>query len=215
MTSTPPAAGVGTSTEQLRQAVWILKRGGLVVYPTESSYALGASALDESAIQKVYEAKGRGFYKPIPVIVADLRMWNKYAHLGREAKLLASAFMPGPLTVALKKRKLIPDILNPTSLAARIPGHPVALKLVKSAGFPITSTSANMSGQRPAFSVQHLKEPLASFVDLFLDVGQLPKGKPSTIVDLTDAIKPQIVREGPISREQVFAALNAGRRAKT
>jgi len=213
LTSTPPAARIRMNTEQLQKAAWILKRGGLVVYPTESSYALGASALDESAIQKVYDAKGRGFRKPIPVIVADLHMWSKYAHLGREAKLLISAFMPGPLTVVLKKRKLIPDILTPTSLAARIPGHPVARKLVKDVGFPITSTSANLSGQPPAFSVQHLKEPLRSSVDLLLDVGRLPRGRPSTIVDLTNPIEPQIVREGPISKSQVFAVLNAGRRA--
>ena len=123
------------------RAAAALKIGRLVVYPTESSYALGGNATDENAVRRIYQAKDRKAGKPIPVIIADMHMWKKYVYMNKKAEILAKKFMPGPVTIALKKRKLIPDALNRTSLAARIPGHHIARELVKAAGFPITSTS--------------------------------------------------------------------------
>ena len=195
-----------TST-QLRRAVDVLRSGGLVIYPTESSYALGANATSESAIRRVYQAKGRDFKNPIPVIVADIRMWSRYAYLNRKAKRLIRDFMPGPLTIALKKRSSIPHLLNPYAIAARIPRQNCARKLVKAAGFPITSTSANISGQPAANSVRMLPKSLRSYVDVFLDVGTLPRRKPSTIVDMVDLNNPIITREGAIPGELVLQKL--------
>lgn len=194
----------------VKNAVEVLTSGGLVVYPTESSYALGANATDEKAILRLYEAKGRDPSNPIPVIVADLKMWRKYAFINRQALILVAAFMPGPLTIALRKKRLIPDILNPHAIAARIPSHPVAQRLVRIAGFPITSTSANISGEPPARSIQGLSERLMRSIDLILDTGNLAERKPSTIVDLTDVKTPKIVREGPISGKQVLTLLARG-----
>ncbi len=153
------------------------------------------------------EAKGRDYRSPIPVIVSDIRMWNRYAYLNRKATRLIHDFMPGPLTIALKRRKSIPSILNPDALAARIPGLSLARKLVKTAGFPITSTSANISGEPPANSIQMLPESLRSHIDVVLDVGPLPRRKPSTIIDLVDLSKPTIAREGEISGELVLAKI--------
>ena len=199
--------GTRITSAQLRRAVDALRSGGLVVYPTESSYALGANATNESAIRKVYQAKGRDFKNPIPVIVADIRMWKRYAYLNREATRLIRDFMPGPLTIALRKKSSIPDLLNPRAIAARIPLQNCARKLVKAAGFPITSTSANISGQPAANSVRMLPKSLRSYVDVFLDAGALPRRKPSTIVDMVDLNNPIITREGAIPGELVLKKL--------
>jgi len=190
----------------IEEAVRVLDAEGVVMYPTESSYALGVNALKPSAIQKVFEIKARSGGKAIPVIVANLRMWKRYAHLNRDAEKLVKRFMPGPLTLVLRKKTSIPDALSPSTIAARIPGHPVALALVKRAGYPITSTSANMSGQPPAYSVRAIPRSLSSAIDLILDAGALTRRKYSTIMDLTKS-KPIVTREGAIPTSLILKVL--------
>ncbi len=192
---------------QFKKAIEILRNGGLVIYPTESSYAIGANAVDERAVRRVFQVKGRDLRNPIPVIMADITMWNKYAYLNEKAMLLIRDFMPGPLTIALRKKKTVPRILNPYAIAARIPGNSIALRLVKSAGFPITSTSANISGNEPVYSIRMLPETLKLFLEVIVDVGPLPRNRPSTIVDLVDLNKPTIAREGAIPGELVLRRL--------
>jgi L-threonylcarbamoyladenylate synthase len=139
--------------------------------------------------------------------MADLEMWKEYAYVTKEAEVLVATFMPGPLTIVLRKKKTVPDLLNPLALAARIPGHSVALGLVKKTGFPITSTSANISGQPATYSVEDLDASVRSAADVVLDAGPLPIARPSTIIDLTEVNKPRIVRKGPISEEDILAVL--------
>jgi len=184
------------------------------MYPTESSYALGVNALKEAAIRKIFEAKERSAGKPIPVIVSDLQMWKKYAYFNESAEILVRKFMPGPLTLALKKKSSVPDVLNPLAIAARIPGHEVALALVREAKYPITSTSANISGAPPAYSPKRVPKLLRSAIDLILDAGILRRRKPSTIVDFTMGDQPTVTREGAIPTSAILEALAQGRKEK-
>ncbi len=192
----------------------VLDAKGIVMYPTESSYALGVNALDTTAVKQLFRAKNRPSDKRIPVIVADLKMWRKCAYFNKRAGILAEKFMPGPLTLALKKKNLVPDILTPSTIAARIPGHPVALALVRETGYPITSTSANMSGELPAYNLQSVPRTLRSRIDLILDAGTLKRRKYSTIVDLTKRGKSTVAREGAIPTLAIARTLAVGRTKK-
>jgi len=189
------------------EAADLIKKGGLVIYPTETCYGLGANALDEGAVKRVFDVKKRPLGKPIPIIVSDLEMWEKCAYINEPAKKLIEKFLPGPLTIALKKRDVIPDTVSVRSIAARIPSHPVALLLVKEAGVPITATSANISDRPPLYSAQKAFATFKKDVNLILDAGRLPRRRPSTVVDLTTGASPQIGREGPISAESVLKEL--------
>jgi len=193
------------------EAASVIKRGGLVIYPTETCYGLGANALDEGAVKRVFVVKKRPLGNPVPIIVADLEMWEECAHVNEQAKRLIERFLPGPLTIALKKRDVIPDIVNVKAIAARIPSHPVALLLVKGAGVPVTATSANISGRPPLYSAQKAFATFKRDVNLILDAGRLPRRRPSTVVDFTVGAFPQITREGPISAESILKELKMGK----
>ena len=198
----------------IRRAVKVLDADGMVMYPTESSYALGVNALSRIALRRLFEAKARPLDKPVPVIVSDVKMWKKYAYFTRSAEALIMEFMPGPLTLALKKRSSVPDILNPNAIAARIPGHQVALALVSEANYPITSTSANISGNAPAYSVRNVPAALKKMIDLVLDVGKLTKREPSTIVDFTVRPRIRVTREGAIPASVILSVLTRRRGEK-
>ncbi len=194
--------------EVIIEAAGIIKGGGLVIYPTETCYGLGANALDEAAVKKVFMVKKRPFGKPISIIVSDLGMWEKCAYVNEPAKRLIEKFLPGPLTIALKKRDVIPDIVSVKSIAARIPSHPVALLLVKETSVPITATSANISGRPPLYSARKAFATFKKDVNVILDAGRLPRRRPSTVVDLTMGASPQITyRGGSISAESVLKEL--------
>lgn len=184
------------------------------MYPTESSYALGANALEEAAIKKIFRAKQRSLGKSVPVIVSDIRMWKRYTHFNKSAETLVRKFMPGPLTLALRKKPCVPDLLNPSAIAARIPGHPVALALVRAAKYPITSTSANISGAPPVYSPKRVPRALRSAIDLVLNAGTLRRRNPSTIVDFTKGDRPIITRVGAIPASAIFETLAQGRKKK-
>lgn len=184
------------------------------MYPTESSYALGVNALEEAAIKKIFRAKQRSPGKSIPVIVSDVRMWKRYAYFNKSAEILVRKLMPGPLTLALIKKPCVPDLLNPFAIAARIPGHPVAVALVGAARYPITSTSANVSGGPPVYSPKRVPRVLRSAIDLVLDAGTLRRRKPSTIVDFTMGDRPTVTRVGAIPASAVLEALAQGRKEK-
>jgi len=184
------------------------------MYPTESSYALGVNALEETAIKKIFKAKQRSLGKYVPVIVSDVRMWKRYAYFNKSAETLIREFMPGPLTLAMTKKHCVPDLLNPFAIAARIPGHPVALALARAAEYPITSTSVNISGAPPVYSPKRVPRALRSAIDLILDAGRLRRRNPSTIVDFTKGDRPIITRVGAIPASAVFEALAQGRKEK-
>ena len=189
----------------VEEAVERLRSGGLVVYPTETCYGLGAAVDDLRAVERVYRVKRRPFDRPLTVIVADIEMWSRYAYITPEASKLIRRFLPGPLTIILWKKPTVPDLVNPDRIGARISSHPVAQALVERLGKPITATSANLHGGPNPYKVEEVCEG----VDLVLDYGELPRRPPSTIVDLT--VKPPAVYraypDGPFTSEEVLKTL--------
>ncbi|MDP2720397.1 MAG: L-threonylcarbamoyladenylate synthase [bacterium] len=190
-------------------ATRILEKGGLVICPTDTAYLLAADATNPSAIKKIFDIKGRSRGKPIHIVVADIEMAKKYAFLNQRSLALADKFLPGPLTIVLKKRDgLLPEILTggkPT-VGIRIPALAVNKLLARELGRPYTATSANRSGRKAPYSVEEvlveLDDKKIELVDLILDAGRLKRVSPSTIVDFTKK-KPLILREGPVSVQQI------------
>jgi len=193
--------------ETIKAAATVIKGGGLVVYPTETCYGLGADATNPQAVKKIFRVKKRPFGKPISIIVADLEMMKKYGEITEEIDFLVHRFMPGPLTIITHKKRTVPRILNPNEIAFRIPGHPVALNLVKSAETPITATSANISGTDPIYKINDIVKVFSGKVEMILDCDDLERKKPSTIIDLKDAKNPKVLREGPIPSEKILREL--------
>lgn len=185
----------------IEEALNALKTGGLVIYPTDTLYGLGCNALDASAIERVFAVKKRPATNPLPIAVDSIEMMRRYAELTDTAEKLAAAFLPGPLTLVLK-RKGLPDALTGglPEVGIRIPGGDTALKLIELLGAPITATSANISGSDPPVTAEDAASQVGD-AEIVLDGGRLEKGVPSTVIDLTG--KPKILREGPIKREDL------------
>ena len=199
----------GIDQEIITEAGSILKDGGLVAFPTETVYGLGGNALDEQAAEKIYAAKGRPSDNPLIVHIAEFEALNKIAaEIPEEAKMLADAFWPGPLTMIFQKTDLVPmgttGGLN--TVAVRMPDHPVALALIRAAGGYIAAPSANTSGRPSPTCAAHVQEDLDGRIDMILDGGPVGIGLESTIVDLTEEI-PTILRPGFISLDMVQAVL--------
>jgi len=182
-------------------------KGGVALYPTDTLYALGSSIFDENAVRKVFEIKKRPFTEPLPVAVDSEAKLEEIVFLNDDAKRLIDAFLPGPLTIVLKKKD-VPDVVTagkPT-VAVRIPGNDKALKLLSETG-PLTVTSANIHGKPVLGGVEEIRRQLG--VDLpAIDDGWL-SGDPSTIVDLT-ADKPMVLREGIISKGRIMDVIDDG-----
>jgi L-threonylcarbamoyladenylate synthase len=193
---------------KMKDVLESLKNGELIVYPTETLYGLGANALDEAAVKKVYMVKRRPFDMPISVAVSDLEMLDGIAVLDDRARTLVRRLMPGPLTLLLTKKPIVPDILTSATMevGVRIPDHPFALKLIRMFG-PITSTSANVHSRPDPMSASEVMTELRDLVRFYLDCGKPMLGKPSTIVQLTDQGF-EIIRSGAIPKERIEAALN-------
>lgn len=186
-------------------AAKIITSGGLIIYPTDTAYGLGANALDPRAVNKVYEVKGRDFSKPTHVVVKDWKMVQALTFPNSYAQILYKKFLPGPLTVILPKREIVPDILtaNLPTVGVRLPDSLATKMLSRSIAFPYTTPSANKSGGNTPYSIDEvIKELDVSRVDLILDAGELPKIFPSTIIDLTTNT-PKIIRQGPITKSQI------------
>lgn len=185
----------------LKEAADCLREGKTVAFPSETFYALGVSAYHEQAIQKVFAIKGRTFDKPLPLIICGESMLEEVAaHIHACARMLIDTFWPGPLTLILKASDKIPPPLtaHTGTVAVRDSSHPLARMLVKAARMPITSTSANVSGDASCSSAGEVAQQLGGSIDLIIDGGATPGGLPSTIVDITSS-PPCIVREGAVS----------------
>lgn len=194
---------------KIEKATKVLQSGGLLIYPTDTAYGLGANALDEGAIGKVYEVKGRDFSKPTHVVVRDWKMIEELTETNELAKKLYDKFLPGPLTIILPKHPNVPNLLtaNLPTLGVRIPDNLITQSLSRLLTFPYTTPSANKSGGKTPYSIEDVKRELdISKIDLILDAGKLPKTSPSTIVDLTGKVS-KILREGPINKMEVAKAL--------
>lgn len=192
----------------IKEAVEVLQSGGLVIYPTDTAYGLGANALNKEAVGKLYKAKGRDFSKPTHVVVRDWVMLKTIAEENPEAKMLFENFLPGPLTIILKKKAIVPNILTAGlgTLGVRIPKSPVTKVLSAILDIPYTATSANLSGGETPYNIKTVIEQIGQRVDMVLDAGNLPKVPPSTIVDTTRTPL-RILRKGPIIKEQLEEVL--------
>jgi len=193
---------------EIENLVKILKAGGLVVYPTDTLYGLGADPFNDSAVKKVFISKNRPFDMPLSVAVSDVRMLESIAVLSDQAKKLISRFLPGPLTILLTKKPSISDLLSSgdNQIGIRIPDHPLALRLIKKVG-PITTTSANLHSHPEPVTVEMAKKDLGGAVDMYVDCGETKHKLGSTIVDVSEG-EVEIVRAGVISKEEILNALS-------
>ena len=191
----------------LEQAVQALQAGGLVAFPTDTVYGLGAMLFNSQAVEQLYLVKGREAAKAIAVLVGSEEDLPQVAQeLGQVAARLARRFWPGPLTLVVPAHPRLPPNLSPLpTVGVRMPDHPVALALLRRTG-PLAVTSANLSGQPSACSAGEVYAQLSGRIPLILDGGQTPGGKPSTVVDCTG---PELVilRQGPISERQLNEAV--------
>jgi len=191
--------------DKIEKIVSILREKGLIVYPTETFYGLGADIFLCKAIQKVYHLKKRDPSKPLPVVISNLDMLEDVAmDLHPAYKPLISAFWPGPLTVILRACSRVPDALRGPSgsIGIRLTGYKWLRTLVRNASFPLTATSANISGEAEIADPKEAIRLFAGRVDLIVDGGKTKGFLPSTVVDLTGE-KPRLVREGSISLLQL------------
>lgn len=194
--------------QAIEQAVEQLRRGELVAFPTDTVYGLGALVTDEQAIEQLYVAKGRESTKAIAVLLGDPAALEQITgEMSLLAQTLARRFWPGPLTLVVPRHPALPPNLSPSpTVGVRMPDHPAALNLLNQAG-PLAVTSANLSGAPSSSTAQEVFAQLQGHVPLILDGGRTPGGMPSTVVDCT-ADKLVLLRQGPISLEQLQAALS-------
>jgi L-threonylcarbamoyladenylate synthase len=190
--------------EQVEKGVSILKQGGIVAFPTDTVYGLGASIAIDSAVEKVYRIKGRARNIALPLLLADFAQLETVAiSIPASARLLVDKFWPGPLTLVLLKSDSVPDIVSGggKTIAVRIPDHPIPTALARGIGTPIVGTSANFSGQPSILTAEEVRAQLGDRVD-FISEGECPGGIESTVVDLSGET-PVILRLGAISREEL------------
>ena len=201
----------GNNKEAIAEASKILQDGGLVAFPTETVYGLGADALNADAAAKIYAAKGRPSDNPLIVHIADTDAVKKLADLEtmnrthpdmvKKARMLMEAFWPGPLTIIFPKLAIVPDGTTgglPT-VAIRMPSHPIAQELIRTSGVSIAAPSANTSGRPSPTTAQHVWEDMDGRIEMILDGGAVGIGIESTIVDMTGTI-PTILRPGFITK---------------
>ncbi len=196
------------STEALERAGETIRRGGLVAFPTETVYGLGANALDSQAVKRVYQVKGRPYASPLIVHVADEAMARALAlEWPLTAEKLAQRFWPGPLTLVLRKAEAVPDLVTAglDSVGLRIPAHPVALALIRAAGVPIAAPSANLFTQISPTTAEHVAQGLGELMEIILDGGETNIGIESTVVSLRRT-PPAVLRPGMISQAELEAA---------
>lgn len=199
------------SEEELRRAATIVRQGGVVAFPTETVYGLGANAFNPLAVARIFEIKKRPLFDPLIVHVADLReLQGLVSFLPPQGEELIRRFWPGPLTLVLKKKNEVPDLVTaglPT-VAIRMPKHPVALALIQEAGCPIAAPSANLFGYVSPTTADHVRGQLAENVDLVLDGGPCEVGLESTILSLVEE-KPALLRPGGLPVEEIESVIGA------
>ena len=191
--------------KQIIKAVSILKNGGVVAYPTDTVYGLGACMMDTKAVDRIFQVKGRPKGMALPVLLADrLQIAEIVTSVSPAAKRLADEFFPGALTIILPKSAVVPDIITGggRTVAFRIPNHPVPLSLIKGLGKPIVGTSANLSGHPSTLTAEEVRFQIGDKIDMVIDGGKCPGGIESTVIDLSGE-KPIVRRQGAISIEKL------------
>jgi L-threonylcarbamoyladenylate synthase len=193
--------------QAIGRAVTLIKSGGLIAFPTDTVYGIGASAFQADAIERIYLVKGRSTLKAIPILLGDPTIAEQITPpLSPIVKKLADNFWPGPLTLVLPLLSSLPENLSPTpTIGLRVPDHPFVLALLQETG-PLAATSANISGMPSALTADEVQSQLGGKVDLILDGGRSPGEKASTVLDCTTD-NPVVLREGPLTWEYITAVL--------
>ena len=200
---------VNRQSSIVNHAAALLKAGELVAFPTDTVYGVGAIVWDAAAVDKLYAAKLRALDKAIPVLLADPADVTLVARdLPPAALRIAEHFWPGPLTLVVPRAVRVPEEVTAggDTVAVRVPDHNLARALIRAAGAPLATTSANLSEQANPVTAQEVAAQLGERIALILDGGRCPGGVPSTILDLTQP-QPRILRPGPISLEQILGIL--------
>jgi L-threonylcarbamoyladenylate synthase len=196
---------VKATDENIKLASSIIKKGGLVAFPTETVYGLGANALNPYAVAKIFEVKNRPTFDPLIVHIAKIEWLEKLTkEIDDRAFKLIEKFWPGPLTLILPKSQIVPDIVTaglPT-VAIRMPSHPVALALIENSETPISAPSANRFGYISPTTAEHVEKQLGDKIDLILDGGRCPIGVESTVLSLIDD-EPTVLRPGGLPVEEI------------
>ncbi|MCX7668356.1 MAG: L-threonylcarbamoyladenylate synthase, partial [Atribacterota bacterium] len=193
------------SLENIRLGAEVLRRGGLVAFPTETVYGLGAVAFFPEAVARIFEVKGRPRFDPLIVHIASremvLSLWQK---LDPKVEMVVEKFWPGPLTLVLPKKETVPDIVTAglSTVAVRMPAHPVALALIEMTGFPVAAPSANRFGRVSPTGAEAVKKDLGNRVDLILDGGKCELGIESTVL-LVEEGRFLLLRPGALSVEEL------------
>lgn len=196
---------VNPEPEKIALAAAEIRGGGLVAFPTETVYGLGANALDAAAVRRIFEAKARPSEDPLIVHIGKIEDLAAITDsIPDLVSVLAEAFWPGPLTLVLPKSRLVPANVSAglNNVAVRMPSHPVALALLESAGIPIAAPSANRFGHTSPTSAAHVLQDLGEYIDMILDGGETSVGVESTVLDLTHK-PPVILRPGGLTREEL------------
>ena len=187
--------------DRIAAGVAVLQEGGIVAYPTDTVYGLGADMECLAAVRRIIELKGRSVDMGLPLLLSDTEDLERVAgELTEMVWLLAQRFWPGPLTLVVQRTKLVPDIVTGgrNTVAVRVPDHPVPRALASGLGGPITGTSANVSGRSPTATAEQVRQQLGATVDLVIDGGPQPVALESTILDVTGDV-PRILRRGAVS----------------
>ena len=195
----------GKLGEIIEEAAAIIKEGGTVAFPTETVYGLGADALNPVAVEKIFEAKGRPADNPLIVHVASKEDVGDLAkHIPEKAYVLMDKFWPGPLTLILQRKEIVPDITTGEldTVALRMPDNRIALELIRVSGRPLAAPSANLSGKPSPTTADHVVADLSGRIDAVIDAGAVNVGVESTVIDMSSE-PPAILRPGMISKEDI------------
>ena len=198
--------GVDDLLNELDKAFAALDNGGVVVFPTDTLYGLGADVFSLPALQRIFAIKGRPAELALPVLVAGLDQVESVAlPMSNRAQELAERFWPGPLTLVMRRSPELPDLVTggADTVAVRMPAHRIPLALARRLGRPITGTSANLSGQPDLLDLDSIENQLGNLVDYIIRSGPPPEGTGSTVVDITRN-EPRLLREGAISLEEIM-----------
>ena len=187
----------------------ILKNGGLAAIPTETVYGLAANAFNDDAVKRIFAAKGRPADNPLIVHISDFSQWDALVReIPENAKKLAKAYWPGPLTIVLPKSDLVSNVVSGglSTVAVRMPSHPVACAVINAAGVPLAAPSANRSGKPSPTTAQHVKDDMDGRIDCILDAGPCEVGVESTVVSLCGA-RPRLLRPGGVTPDMLRSVL--------
>ncbi len=198
---------VKPSQEVLSEAAEMMRKGGLVAFPTETVYGVGTNALNPTAVAKIFEVKKRSSFEPLIVHIADRADLDRLCVVNEMAKNLASRFWPGPLTLVLPKRPIVPEIVTAglKTVAVRMPSHPISLELIRRAGVPLVVPSANLFGQLSPTTAEEVARQLGDRIDMIIDGGRCPLGIESTVLDLSS--RPTVLRPGSLPVEEIEKAI--------